>query len=97
MPLYEYKCSECGTAFEVIQKIAEPPIKKCPQCGGSVKKVISAPALQFKGSGWYITDYARKGQQPSEPKTKEKTTKDTPPASPATDKKADKETASSAK
>ena len=97
MPLYEYKCSKCGTAFEVIQKIAEPPMKKCPQCGGSVKKVISAPALQFKGSGWYITDYARKGQQPSESETKEKTTKDTPPAPPATDKKADKETASSAK
>jgi len=98
MPLYEYKCARCGAAFEVIQKLAEPPIKKCPQCGGSVEKVISAPALQFKGSGWYITDYARKEKQPSEPKAKEKTTQDTtqsPP--PAKDQKAEKETTSSAK
>ena len=60
MPLYEYKCSKCSSVFEVIQKIDEPPLKKCFKCGAAVFKVISPPALQFKGSGWYITDYAQK-------------------------------------
>jgi putative FmdB family regulatory protein len=60
MPLYEYKCSKCQATFEVIQKVADPPLKKCIKCGGVVIKTISAPAIQFKGSGWYITDYAKK-------------------------------------
>jgi len=73
MPLYEYKCSKCGSVFEVIQKVNEPPLKKCLQCSGSVHKVISPPALQFKGSGWYITDYAQKGSSPHpDKKPKEK-------------------------
>jgi putative FmdB family regulatory protein len=97
MPLYEYKCNKCGTAFEVIQKIAEPPMTKCPQCGGSVKKIISAPALQFKGSGFYITDYAKKDRQSPGSKPTPKETKDTAPAPPAADKKADKDAVSSAK
>jgi putative FmdB family regulatory protein len=97
MPLYEYKCSKCGSAFEVIQKISELPIKKCPQCGGSVKKVISAPALQFKGSGFYITDYAKKDRKPVEPKSEAKPAKDPVKETSASDKKPDKETASSAK
>ena len=59
MPLYEYQCPGCGR-FERIQKFADPPLTECPTCGKPVSKLISAPAIQFKGSGWYITDYARK-------------------------------------
>jgi len=76
MPLYEYKCSECGFIFEVLQKVNEQPQNKCPKCGGSVKKVISAPTLQFKGSGWYITDYAQKEKQETKPETEAKPKKD---------------------
>jgi putative FmdB family regulatory protein len=61
MPLYEYECESCGTRFEKIQKFSDPPIDVCPTCGkGPVKKLLSSPAIQFKGSGWYITDYAKK-------------------------------------
>src|SRR6059058_3602848 len=60
MPLYEYECDACGHRFEVIQKMSEPPIDKCPVCGGTVHKLQSAPAFQFKGTGWYVTDYAKK-------------------------------------
>jgi putative FmdB family regulatory protein len=60
MPLYEYECDACGHRFEVIQKHSDPPIEKCPVCGKTVHKLQSAPAFQFKGSGWYVTDYARK-------------------------------------
>jgi len=62
MPLYEYECERCGHVFEAIQKFSDPPIAVCPKCGGPVHKLQSAPAFQFKGSGWYITDYARKDQ-----------------------------------
>lgn len=65
MPVYEYECQKCGTRFEEIQKFSDPPVKKHNGCGGKVKKLLSAPAFQFKGSGWYITDYARKGASPS--------------------------------
>jgi putative FmdB family regulatory protein len=65
MPLYEYQCKKCGHKFERIQKFSDKPVKKCPECGGPVEKTISAPAVQFKGSGWYVTDYARKSQAPS--------------------------------
>lgn len=60
MPLYEYKCESCSHRFERIQKFSDPPVDTCPQCGGEVRKLLSSPAIQFKGSGWYITDYARK-------------------------------------
>jgi putative FmdB family regulatory protein len=60
MPLCEYQCDACGARFERIQKFSDPPIAACPTCGGTVKKLVSSPAFQFKGSGWYITDYARK-------------------------------------
>ena len=60
MPLYEYQCDACGHRFETIQKFSDPPLTECPKCGGAVRKLQSAPAFQFKGSGWYITDYARK-------------------------------------
>ena len=61
MPLYEYQCRKCGHRFERIQKFSDPEVKKCPECGGKVERLLSAPAVQFKGSGWYVTDYARKG------------------------------------
>lgn len=60
MPLYEYQCKKCGHRFERIQRFSDPLVKKCPDCGGKVEQVISAPAVQFKGSGWYVTDYAKK-------------------------------------
>jgi putative FmdB family regulatory protein len=63
MPLYEYRCEACRHQFEIIQKFSDDPIAVCPSCGqGTVVKLLSSPAIQFKGSGWYITDYARKGQ-----------------------------------
>ena len=60
MPIYEYECQKCGKRTEAIQRIGEKPLKICPHCAGKLKKLASAPAIQFKGSGWYVTDYARK-------------------------------------
>src|SRR4026209_1877113 len=60
MPLYEYQCAACGHRFEKIQKFSDPLEDKCPVCGGPVRKLMSSPAIQFKGSGFYITDYAKK-------------------------------------
>jgi len=60
MPIYEYQCRRCGHRLEAMQRIADRPLKRCPECGGGLKKLISAPAFQFKGSGWYVTDYAGK-------------------------------------
>lgn len=65
MPLYEYQCDVCSHRFEVIQKFSDAPIEVCPKCGGAVRKLLSSPAIQFKGSGWYITDYARSGKSDS--------------------------------
>ncbi len=59
MPLYEYECPDCGR-FELIQKFSDAPLTHCPRCGKDVEKLLSAPAIQFKGTGWYVTDYARK-------------------------------------
>jgi putative FmdB family regulatory protein len=59
LPLYEYECPRDGT-FELVRKFSDPPLEACPTCGGPIEKLASAPAIQFKGSGWYITDYARK-------------------------------------
>jgi putative FmdB family regulatory protein len=100
MPLYEYRCDACEHLFEVIQKFSDAPISVCPNCGkGPVVKLLSSPAIQFKGSGWYITDYARKGQdggaaskakssESSSSDTKSTSTSDTasPPASTTTPK-----------
>ena len=61
MPLYEYKCDGCGKTFEVIQKFADEPLTVHAECGGAVRRLLSSPALQFKGSGWYVTDYAKSG------------------------------------
>jgi putative FmdB family regulatory protein len=93
MPLYEYQCEACGRRFEKIQKFSDPPIDVCPTCGkGPVRKLPSSPAIQFKGSGFYITDYAKKsspdagskaaaGESASEKKT------ETTPAPTTSDKK----------
>ena len=63
MPLYEYECGSCGHRFERIQKFSDPPEKTCPKCGGELHKLVGAPAMKFKGSGWYVTDYAGKGKE----------------------------------
>jgi len=89
MPLYEYKCSKCASVFEVIQKVDAPALKKCLKCGSPVNKIMSSSALQFKGSGWYITDYAQKDKKKPEPKETKKAentpakkeVKKTPPSS----------------
>lgn len=61
MPLYEYECKKKGHRFELIRKFSDPPVEKCVKCGSAVRKLLSAPAIAFKGEGWYVTDYARKG------------------------------------
>ena len=93
MPLYEYQCDGCGQRFEVIQKFSDPPVETCSACGGPVKKLMSSPAIQFKGSGWYVTDYARKsgdaaksgdGTTPSTDGSKPAASKDAQPSSSTT-------------
>ena len=69
MPLYEYQCESCEKRFEKIQKFSDPLIETCPSCGGRVNKLLSSPAIQFKGTGWYITDYAKKSSTESSSKT----------------------------
>ena len=59
MPLYEYQCKKCHSLTERIQKFSDPPLTTCPHCGGELEQLLSAPAVQFKGSGWYVTDYAK--------------------------------------
>lgn len=75
MPIYEYECQSCGKRTEVIQRMDDAPLAACPQCGGEVKKLLSAPAVQFKGSGWYVTDYAGKKGGGTETKTESKSEK----------------------
>ncbi len=65
MPLYEYQCDACSHRFEVIQKFSDSPIETCPKCGGTVRKLLSSPAVHFKGAGWYVTDYAKAGKTES--------------------------------
>ena len=65
MPLYEYQCENCGDVFEVMQKFSDEPLSVHEKCGGRVHRLLSAPALQFKGSGWYVTDYASKSNSKS--------------------------------
>ncbi len=60
MPLYEYRCEQCGSRVEKIQKFSDAPLTTCEKCGGALTRLLSAPAIQFKGTGWYVTDYARK-------------------------------------
>jgi putative FmdB family regulatory protein len=61
MPIYEYACLSCAHRFETIQRVSDDPVARCPKCEGAVERLLSSPAIQFKGSGWYVTDYARKG------------------------------------
>ncbi|MBI4481906.1 MAG: zinc ribbon domain-containing protein [Acidobacteria bacterium] len=94
MPLYEYHCLKGGHRFEQIQKFSDLPVKKCPTCGGKVERLVSPSAIAFKGSGWYVTDYARKGSPPQEKKpdkteggTDSKETKETKEGKETKDKK----------
>ena len=64
MPLYEYQCKSCHSLTERIQKFSDPPLSICPHCGGELEQLISAPAVQFKGAGWYVNDYAKKSGTP---------------------------------
>src|SRR5262249_2668116 len=74
MPIYEYKCSKCGKTIEVIQKMSDKPLKKHEQCGGALTKLISAAGFQFKGTGWYVTDYARKSSSENKETASDKKT-----------------------
>ncbi len=88
MPLYEYKCVKCGRNTEKIESVSGPYLKKCPHCGGKLESVITAPSIQFKGAGWYVTDYGAKtpgsdGDKPAETKEtaskeKDSATKESP-------------------
>ena len=97
MPLYEYQCKKCGHRFEKIQKFSDKPIKKCPECGGTVEQLISPPAVQFKGSGWYVTDYARKGTSGSSGDSGSKDKKDEKPKSETASKESSSKETSSKK
>ena len=77
MPIYEYKCEKCRKQFERLQKISDPLCKKCPDCGGPLRKVVSSPAIQFKGNGFYINDYPKKSGPESDKKGGENETKNT--------------------
>ena len=96
MPNYEYLCKNCGHRFEQIRKFSDKQLRKCPECGGVIEQVISAPAVQFKGSGWYVTDYPKKGagsasssSSSSEGDSATKETKDSKDAKEAKDTKKD--------
>ncbi len=103
MPLYEYKCLKCGRRTEKIESVAGPHLKKCPHCGGKVEAMISAPAIQFKGSGWYVTDYAGKSAAREAGNKEEKAAadkaekKDTPAKDSTTKESAAKESSTSEK
>jgi putative FmdB family regulatory protein len=97
VPLYEYECPQCGT-FERMQKFSDPVLKTCPTCGKPVEKLLSAPAIQFKGSGWYVTDYARKSSGKEGGKEKGETKDTSGSDKPASkDASASKEPSTSAK
>lgn len=75
MPIYEYECRKCKAHTEAFQKVNDKPLTKCPKCGGRLEKRISAPAIQFKGSGWYVTDYAGKATNSAKSESEAKTEK----------------------
>jgi putative FmdB family regulatory protein len=97
MPLYEYQCKKCGHIFEKIVKFSDKPIKKCPECGGVVEQTISAPAVQFKGSGWYVTDYAKKSQSSASSSDGGKDSKDSKDSKESKDSKKDEKKSDSSK
>jgi len=80
LPLYEYRCTQCGHLYEKIQKLSDTPDTACPKCGGKVERPLSAPALQFKGAGWYINDYAPKAASGSASKPAESAGGESKPA-----------------
>jgi putative FmdB family regulatory protein len=95
MPIYEYECRKCGAHTEAFQKLSDKPLTKCRKCGGKLEKKLSAPAIQFKGSGWYVTDYGSKTTQGGKSESEsaesksdktEKKTKESSPAKKTTDK-----------
>ena len=94
MPLYEYECEACAHRFEVIQKFSDAPISVCPKCGGAVQKLLSSPAIQFKGSGFYLTDYGRGTGSKSEGSANTKAGKNDSGASSSDSGKSDSATAS---
>lgn len=95
MPLYEYQCEKCGRVFEVMQKFSDAPLETHQGCGGTVKRLLSVPALQFKGSGWYITDYARGSSTPKAEKSEAKS--ESPSSEAKSESKADSKPAAPAK
>jgi len=102
VPLYEYQCEKCGKSFELIQRFSDEPLTTHPECGGSVHRLISAPALQFKGSGWYVTDYAKSsssssgnGSHKSEESSKSKGSGSDSSAKPADSSSSEKKSSSS--
>jgi putative FmdB family regulatory protein len=97
MPLYEYQCDSCGFRFEVIQRYSDAPVDSCQSCGGPVRKLLSSPAIQFKGSGWYITDYARKGMKGASSESDSTDAKTKADASPVKTEAAPKNPAGSSK
>lgn len=97
MPIYEYSCSKCGKTIEVIQKFSDPVLKKHQGCGGKLTKLVSAAGFQFKGTGWYVTDYANKGKnRDSEPSKDGKETKEAAPKSDTAPKESAKKTSNKA-
>jgi len=66
MPIYEYKCSQCAKKLEIIQRVSDPPLQSCPDCSGKLEKLLSQSSFHLKGTGWYVTDYARKSSKPAE-------------------------------
>jgi putative FmdB family regulatory protein len=88
MPIYEFECRKCKARTEVFQKMSDKPPVKCRTCGGRLERLHSAPAIQFKGSGWYVTDYAGNGRKAAEKAEKESNT----PSSATDDKKTEKKT-----
>jgi putative FmdB family regulatory protein len=102
MPIYEYECRKCKAHIEVFQKVTDKPPKKCRTCGGTLEKMLSAPAIQFKGSGWYVTDYSDKAKHSKSEKETSSTSddkksdkkKETSPTSKATDKSSSSKTPS---
>jgi putative FmdB family regulatory protein len=95
MPLYEYECESCGDRVEVLQRVGAPPIGVCEACGGKMKRLLSAPAFQFKGTGWYVTDYAKKNSSSAGETPGSKEGSKSKPKEPGDTKSGTKEKASS--
>jgi putative FmdB family regulatory protein len=94
LPLYEYQCKKCHSLTERIQKFSDPPLTICPHCGGELEQLLSAPAVQFKGSGWYVTDYARKAPSTGGNGKAPSSSSETKSEAPKTDTASSKETSS---